>query len=264
MITYPQTHSTDQSLTFSLYSHGCDAEQAPPYRSQRSLASLGGGGAARQQQQQQQPTASQLAWQLDDTGCFVHYNMATAAGTQGCSSDGDEAPPPLSAWRPTALDTDGWAAACKALGGSRIVLTAKHNCGFIPWHSSAASNYTYSATASQPDVVAAFVASARAAGLGVGFYYSDWTNTYCRVSKGAVVPGPTKPGQIALSQSSYDAIVLAHLTELWSKYGALSEIWFDGGLRPELWPAVRSLLRQWQPDAVPATRHTIAFIISSP
>eukprot|EP01050_Picozoa_sp_SAG11_P035482 SAG11_NODE_13036_length_673_cov_0.984321_1_plen_75_part_00 len=33
------------------------------------------------------PTAPQLAWQLNDTGCIVHYNMATAAGTQGCRSE---------------------------------------------------------------------------------------------------------------------------------------------------------------------------------
>jgi alpha-L-fucosidase len=74
-----------------------------------------------------QPTSAQLAWQLNDTGCIVHYNMATAAGTQGCqSATGDDAPPPLSAWRPTALNTDAWADACKAMGGSRIILTAKH------------------------------------------------------------------------------------------------------------------------------------------
>ena len=73
------------------------------------------------------PTAPQLRWQMNDTGCFVHYNMATAAGTQGCqSATGDDAPPPLSAWRPTALNTDAWADACKAMGGSRIILTAKH------------------------------------------------------------------------------------------------------------------------------------------
>jgi alpha-L-fucosidase len=198
------------------------------------------------------PTPVLLAWQLNDTGCFVHYNMATAAGTQGCqmSEAGGDAPPPLSAWRPTALDTDAWADTCKAMGGSRIILTAKHNCGFIPWHSSAVPNYTYTVAESQPDVVAAFVASARRAGLGVGFYYSDWTNSYCRVSKGQVVLGPPQPGQVSVTQAAYDAIVVAHLTELWSSHGALAEIWFDGGLRRELWPTVRALLARLQPEAV--------------
>ena len=196
------------------------------------------------------PTPALLAWQLNDTGCIVHYNMATAANTQGCRSDtGDEAPPPLTAWRPTVLDTDAWADACKAMGGSRIILTAKHNCGFLLWHSSAVPNYTYTTQKSQPDVVDAFVASARRAGLGVGFYYSDWTNSYCRVCKGQVVLGPPRSGQVAVTQAAYDAIVVAHLTELWSKFGVLAEIWFDGGLRRELWPTVRALLARLQPEA---------------
>ena len=47
--------------------------------------------------------------------CFVHYNMATMAGLQGCQ-DGVTAPPALAAWQPTALDTDAWASTCKAMG----------------------------------------------------------------------------------------------------------------------------------------------------
>eukprot|EP01050_Picozoa_sp_SAG11_P057206 SAG11_NODE_35897_length_264_cov_0.945455_1_plen_88_part_11 len=66
------------------------------------------------------PSAPVLQWQLHDTGCFVHYNMATMAGSQGCQS-GVAAPPPLSAWQPTALDTDAWASTCKAMGGTRII-----------------------------------------------------------------------------------------------------------------------------------------------
>ena len=71
----------------------------------------------------------------------------------------------------------------------------------------------------QTDVVAAFVKSARAGGLGVGFYYSDATNSYCRVSGGVVRPGAVTPGrQIAVTQEQYDDIVLAHLAELWGNY----------------------------------------------
>jgi hypothetical protein len=77
--------------------------------------------------------------------------------------------------------------------------------------------------------VASFVASARKAGLGVGFYYSDATNCYCRVSGGVVVPGEAKPGQINVTQQQYDNLVVAQLTELWTDYGPLEEIWFDGG-----------------------------------
>ena len=30
-----------------------------------------------------------------------------------------------------------------------------------------------------------------------------------------------------VTQQQYDAFVVAHLTELWTDYGALDEIWFD-------------------------------------
>ena len=86
------------------------------------------------------PTAPQLRWQMNDTGCFVHYNMATMAGSQGCQA-GTNVPPPLSAWQPTALDTDSWVKTCAAMGGTRIIYVAKHGCGFAAWKSKTASRF---------------------------------------------------------------------------------------------------------------------------
>ena len=142
------------------------------------------------------------------------------------------------------------------MGGSRIIYVAKHGCGFAAWKSKvSAYNYSVANIDGGVDVVAAFVQSARAAGLGVGFYYSDATNSYCNVRGGVVVslpsplstrsfacclsrllsalaalpqvPGGGKPGQMLVTQQQYDAFVVAHLTELWTDYGALDEIWFD-------------------------------------
>ena len=172
------------------------------------------------------PTAAVLGWQLNDTGCFVHYNMATMAvhaspprpNLQGCQ-DGVTAPPQISSWQPTALDTDAWVSTCKAMGGTRMIYVAKHGCGFAAWKSKVDYNYSVAQAPDQTDVVAAFVKSARAGGLGVGFYYSDATNSYCRVSGGVVKPGAVKPGrQIVVTQEEYDNIVLAHLGELWGNY----------------------------------------------
>ena len=39
-----------------------------------------------------------------------------------------------------------------------------------------------------------------------------------------------QPGQLNITQQTYDTIVLQQLRELWTKYGSLDEIWFDGGL----------------------------------
>ena len=38
-----------------------------------------------------------------------------------------------------------------------------------------------------------------------------------------------EPGQLNVTQETYDNVVLQQLNELWTKYGRLDEIWFDGG-----------------------------------
>lgn len=66
----------------------------------------------------------QIEWQLTEMACFIHYNMATMAGTQGCSGCGG-APPDISLWNPSALDTDAWIQAGIAMGCKRFVYVAK-------------------------------------------------------------------------------------------------------------------------------------------
>jgi hypothetical protein len=60
--------------------------------------------------------------------------------------------------------------------------------------------------------------------LKVGMYYIVNNNYFASVKNGVVVP-TTAPGQVKLSQQQYDALVLAQLEELWSKYGDLVELW---------------------------------------
>jgi hypothetical protein len=40
---------------------------------------------------------------------------------------------------------------------------------------------------------------------------------------------PLQPGQLNVTQETYDSIVLQQLREIWTRYGSLDEIWFDGG-----------------------------------
>ena len=171
------------------------------------------------------PTASILSWLDNPVGCFVHFNMATAAGTQGC---GGGAPPPINTWAPTALDTDQWVQTCKSMGGSRIIYVAKHGCGFATWKSNVTLNgYAYSITNSsypEIDVVTSLVESAKKGGIKYGFYYSVVSNAYCNVQNGQVQPGPINPSlQINVTQAEYEAIVIAHMTELNSQFGPLVE-----------------------------------------
>ena len=59
------------------------------------------------------------------------------------------------------LDTDGWATTCKAMGGTRIVLTAKHSCGFLAWRTKTAYNYSVAFTPDGTDVVAGVLLGCR-------------------------------------------------------------------------------------------------------
>lgn len=193
-------------------------------------------------------TPQQVQWALDEMACFIHYNMATAAGTQGCNGCGG-APPDISLWNPSALDTDAWIAAGVAMGCKRFVYVAKHGCGFAAWNSTL-DTYPYSANkAPHPvDVVRPFVASAQAAGVGYGFYYSTVTNQMCNVCSGS--PQPAGPGQLNVTQAEYDAIVEYHLKELWGLFGPLTEVWFDGGYPPTETSALQALFKSLQPNVV--------------
>uniref|UniRef100_A0A0G4I4K0 alpha-L-fucosidase n=1 Tax=Chromera velia CCMP2878 TaxID=1169474 RepID=A0A0G4I4K0_9ALVE len=189
------------------------------------------------------PTQEHLRWHKDEFACFIHWNMATAAGIQGCPCDKE--PPPVSQWNPKALNTDAWISAGVSMGCKRFVLTAKHGCGFLLWDSKTEYPYTVANAANTTDVVSEFVKSAKKFGVGYGFYYSTVTNAYARVCDSKVSPGSSK-----YPQEEFDRLVLSHLSELWGNYGDLDEIWFDGGYNKNLTADLRTLLSNLQPHTV--------------
>ena len=198
------------------------------------------------------PTADVLAWSKKEVMCLYDIDMCVYSGSpQGCNCA--DAPPPASAWAPTHLDTDSWVAAGASAGCKIHILVAKHMCGFLAWNSTAGQelgyNYSTAYAASPVDVVAPFVRSVRAAGGGLGMYYSLTNNARTKTCAGVVQPNPA-PGQIGVTPAQYDALVAAHLRELWGNYGALDEAWFDGGFSPSQQAFVTSLLLELQPHAV--------------
>jgi hypothetical protein len=51
------------------------------------------------------------------------------------------------------------------------------------------------------------------------------------------------PGQVDVNQTEYEAIALAQVGELWSNYGQLGEIWFDGGYGGSMAAGIAKLLK---------------------
>ena len=99
-------------------------------------------------------------------GMFLHFNMATFQDREW----GDPASSPH-LFRPTAFDTDQWAAAAQSANMTWGCLTTRHHDGFCIWPTkTAAANVGQ--TSDRIDVVRAYVNSFRKAGLRVGLYYS--------------------------------------------------------------------------------------------
>ncbi len=203
-----------------------------------SLTPLGGwlpgGPAARPR-----PSPAQLAWQRDELALFLHFGVNTFTDKEW--GDGTESP---SIFRPTKLDARQWARAAKAGGFRAMILTAKHHDGFCLWPTAT----TRHSVASSPwrgghgDVVRDFVNACRAEGLKAGLYCSPW-------DRNAPSYGDSP---------RYNDLYCAQLTELLTRYGPISEVWFDGanGEGPNGkhqvydWPRFWALVRKLQPGAV--------------
>jgi len=182
------------------------------------------------------PTSAQLEWQDFEVGALVQWNIGIfgeLSDDYACSSGAL----PAESFAPTALDTDAWAAAAKGFGAKYAVLTVQAGCGFLlyPTNSTVPGGGVYpyttanaSAVAAAPDIVARFVASCRKAGVRPGIYYQIANNVFCAV-KACVVQPPGGAGPCG-DQAAYEATTLAQLEELWTRYGELAELWFDGGV----------------------------------
>lgn len=213
------------------------------------------------------PTPDILEWTKLEVGAFYSFNMISMldniSNTQffclGVGGNGGWLPDP-NFFNPEKLDIDQWLTTAKSIGAKYAVLTAQHCSGFSMWptdvYSETGFNYTYSTKYSSfqgggYDVVKDFVESCRKAGIKPGIYYSLNQNYYLNSGHGLVQNTTLIPGQAKVSQDLYGKIVLAQMKELWSNYGQLAEIWFDGGCSvPGTSDQISNLLTQLQPHAV--------------
>ena len=196
------------------------------------------------------PTPAQAEWAKREIGVIIHLDLPVFTGDRSYNFRrhyGD--PLPASLFNPDGMDVDGWVRAARDMGAQYAVLVAKHCTGFCLWPTEA---HGYSVKSSpwkngQGDVAREFVNACRKYDVLPGFYYSVSCNQYMNVDNPGLVRDhdPEK-------QRAYNAMALRQLTELWTNYGELFEIWFDGGCLPpeQGGPDVAGLLKQLQPNAV--------------
>ena len=170
---------------------------------------------------------------------FLHFGVNTFTDREW--GDGRESP---SIFDPARLDARQWARTAKEAGFRALILTAKHHDGFCLWPTAT----TKHSVASSPwrggdgDVVREFVDACANEGLRAGLYLSPWDRNH-----------PTYG-----DSSAYNDVYAAQLTELLTRYGRITEIWFDGangegpnGRRQVYdWPRVWAIVRRLQPEAV--------------
>ena len=210
------------------------------------------------------PSPPQFRYQSTDFVALIHFNMATFAhnGDPGCDetnwnikaeyATGQTSDP--ATFNPRLLNITQWFDSILELGANIAVLTAKHGCGFCLWPTNSTYDdgrpYGYHTTR---DIIQEFVEAANAAGVGYGFYYSLLKSfKLCRSFSGTnSCTTKVLDGQYNASDDEYSRIVKQQVTELWTQYGEMTEVWIDSKRTDEL----EKLMVQLQPNAEGTPAH---------
>lgn len=194
------------------------------------------------------PSKAQLNWADAEVGVLIHFDMPVFEPDYNFREDWNYQPD-LAIFNPKQLNTDQWIKAAKDAGATYAVLVAKHCSGFSLWPTKA-HPYSIKNTPWQNgkgDIVKDFIASCDKYDIKPGIYASTTANGYLKVDNpGKVVSGDPD------EQKKYNEIVQMQLTELWSQYGKLFEVWFDGGVLPPEKGGfdVLAMLKKYQPEAL--------------
>lgn len=154
------------------------------------------------------PSKNQLHWQEMEYYAFVHFSVNTY--TDMAWGNGNEDP---RIFNPTKLDCRQWARICKQAGMKGIIITAKHHSGFCLWP----SKYTEYSVKNSPwkngkgDIVREMADACKEYGLKLGIYLSPWDRNSADYGNPA-----------------YITYFRNQLRELFTNYGDIFEIWFDG------------------------------------
>jgi alpha-L-fucosidase len=163
------------------------------------------------------PTPEQLAWHDMELEMFLCLDPCTWQNIEY-----DNHSTPLAKINPEKLDTDQWVRVAKSFGAKQVLFVAKHTGGFCWWQTET-SKYGVRQTpwrGGRGDVVKDLAESCRKAGLRLALYLSPQDDQF-----GAGGGGRCKTPE---AQQTYNTIYRQQLTELLSRYGEVSEVWFDG------------------------------------
>lgn len=194
------------------------------------------------------PSPAQLAWHEMELNAFIHFTTNTFTDLEW--GYGDEDP---SIFNPTELDANQWVTILKETGFKGVILTCKHHDGFCLWP----SEYTSHSVKNSPykhgqgDVVREVADACKQHGLKFGVYLSPWDRNHAEYGRPA-----------------YLEYYRNQLREIFTHYGPIFEMWFDGanggtgyygGARERRtidgatyydWPTTLDMVRELEPDVI--------------
>lgn len=183
------------------------------------------------------PSQAQLSWHEKERIMFVHFGMATWQAREYDNHTTD-----LSIVNPRKLNTDQWCKVAKSWGAKMIIFVAKHTGGFCWWQTET-SDYGVKEIPwkdGKGDVMKDLSESCKKYGLELGVYiYPGDDHWGAGIGSGGICEDPNK-------QEAYNKIFRQQLIEVLSRYGKISEVWFDGNCKIP----VSDILEKYAKDAV--------------
>ena len=194
------------------------------------------------------PSAAQIEWHEMETNAFIHFTINTFTDKEW--GYGDESP---SMFNPSETNVEQWVSTLKDTGFKCIILTTKHHDGFCLWP----SQFTEHSIKNSPykqgkgDLVKEVSDACKKHGLKFGVYTSPWDRN--RADYGS---------------PSYIEYYRKQLKELFTAYGPVFEMWFDGanggdgyyggtnekrridGSTYYDWPTTLKMVREMEPNVI--------------
>lgn len=165
------------------------------------------------------PTPGQIAWHEMEIQMFLCLDPCTWQGREY-----DDHSTPLSEINPAQIDTDQWCEVAQLFGAKQILFVAKHTGGFC-WWQTGTTDYSIKNTPwkdGKGDVLADLAASCRKYGLKLGVYIYPGDDQWgAGIGSGGKTEDPAK-------QEDYNQVLRQQWTEVLTRYGEVSEVWFDG------------------------------------
>ena len=203
-------------------------------------------------------------WYGNKYSMFIHFGVYSSLGgvwkgkpvTYGYSEQiqacggiyADQYEGVAEAFNPVDFNADDIVALAKAAGMRSIVMTSKHHDGFCMWDTATTDYDSVDWAVCGRDFVGEMAAACERGGISFGLYYSliDWHFPY------GSMPTTHNANYILPQHHEYNK---AQVREICTKYGKISELWFDmGSLTPRQSKDMYDLVHELQPGCMVSGR----------